>query len=125
MKRYLYIMMGAAVIVAIGGCFNLEVKEPLVDLDDGSSGSANSSYDTTDSATADGDTSKEQSLRKKLMQCEYELAEEKKKCDKLEDKREEDKKHYERKIDELEGKLDDLKDENKKLRKKIEKLCDN
>ena len=119
MKSHFW-LLSCLLFLFSGGCFNLEVKEPLVDV---GAGDAPAARDPAP-GVADDRLSREQLLERHLARCQHRLQSRKDKIERIEDNREHDKKQYERKLDELEDKLKAARKENRRLSKDIDKLLD-
>ncbi|MBN1765826.1 MAG: hypothetical protein JW860_11250 [Sedimentisphaerales bacterium] len=90
------------------GCVNVQVKEPLVDMDDEyTSSSADDSSDGSASpAGADDKDRQIQVLKRQLADCRNDLQKKERKIDELENRLDQ----CEDKVDDLEDKIEDMKD---------------
>ena len=104
MARYSW-LLGLAVALSLhAGCVNLDVSEPLVDLNDGYHPSQADQSPSAEAPATEG--SAQQQLQRELTQCRRRLAEREKELKKLEGKND----HLKDRIDQLEDKIEDLED---------------
>jgi hypothetical protein len=116
MRQWNYLLGVVLVAVFVGGCFNLKVDEPLVDLGDGRSSSKPKTVQDPAPGVPNTQLTREQKLQRDLAQTQQMLKHAEEKNARLEQKREEDKAEYKKDIKRLEEKIKDLEKENRKLR---------
>jgi hypothetical protein len=119
MRGFFYYASMILVVFGTIGCFNMELDKPLVDL--GQDDSHYSAPATPDPAPGvpDSQLTREERLQRNLAQCEQYAKIKEKKYDALKEECESDKKYLKKQIEKLEDKIDDLEEENRKLRKDL------
>jgi len=124
MSKYFYLFLSA--LFLLGGCFNPQVREPLVVIGNDTEPSFDVELGDPEPGLSDDQLTPEQRMQRRLDRCQMELNIKKREVDKIEKKRQGDKKRYtgrieklKDKIDELEEQIEDLEKENRKLRKKL------
>jgi len=103
--------------VFLVGCFDLEVKEPLVDL--GEDEYQKEKVRDPAPGVPDRELNREQLLQRELAKCQYLLEIAEKKNKKLKDEYEDEKDRLKDQIEHLEDENEDLLKENRKLRKEL------
>jgi hypothetical protein len=116
MRRWNYLWGAVLAALWLGGCFNLKVDEPLVDLGNGQSSSKPKAVQDPAPGVPNNQLTREQRLQRDLAQTQQMLKRAEEKNVRLEQKREEDKDEFKKDIKRLEEKIKDLEKENRKLR---------
>ena len=118
MLRHGQVIMLVWLGVGLGGCLNVDLDKPLVDLGNGGGEQVQRVHDPAP-GVADAELTREQQLQRDLAITQDRLA--KAQCDlkKEKAKRDADKKKYEHKKDTLEDQIEALEKENKRLRKAV------
>ena len=105
MARYLILFTFMLSILISAGCVNVQVDEPLVDLQDDYQGQYTTPSDSTgDPPTATDQQAKIQNLQKQLSRCRRKIQELKVDNENLENKID----RYEDQIDDMQEKIEDL-----------------
>ncbi|MBN1844575.1 MAG: hypothetical protein JW810_02750 [Sedimentisphaerales bacterium] len=108
-----------AALYGAAGCLNVDVKEPLVDLDRGSSSGSSAPVKDPAPGVPDSDLTPQQRQQRELARCQQLLEISEKKYKKLREENEKEKDRLEDQIERLEEQNEDLTKENRKLRKDL------